>query len=211
MYIMSNKELYRDDDICSICLEGNTYENFLDKLECGHRFHPKCIEEWLDSGNDYFISPPCPNCRQPTKYGYIDDIQYMYQYGFDGPTFMNVSHVGQPEVLSKDGKVLRHRYQRDVPVSEYMIPEDRRKIKAKRGCCKRVMSYINDMLFPSSPFIRNEGGYNKTRSKHRRNRKRHKTKNKRHKKRRKTRRKRNKKRRKTNHKRNRKRRKTKRK
>ena len=42
--------------VCSICLEPINKET---KLNCGHCFHPECIEKWFD-GND-----TCPYCRDP--------------------------------------------------------------------------------------------------------------------------------------------------
>lgn len=39
--------------ICSICLN----EVFTIPLECGHVFHTKCINKWLEQNNT------CPNCR----------------------------------------------------------------------------------------------------------------------------------------------------
>ena len=54
----------RRDDRCPICL-GDTDEcEFLffiapsQTLECGHRFHARCIERWLD------VRDTCPCCRR---------------------------------------------------------------------------------------------------------------------------------------------------
>jgi hypothetical protein len=56
-------------DECSICIspiEGNLDKNGqLDNvfIDCGHAFHTKCFQGWMNSTTDYPI--PCPNCRVP--------------------------------------------------------------------------------------------------------------------------------------------------
>ena len=42
------------NDVCTICLEPclNGVE-----IECGHKFHKKCIEKWTS------LNKTCPNCR----------------------------------------------------------------------------------------------------------------------------------------------------
>ncbi|KHN68867.1 hypothetical protein M896_120890 [Ordospora colligata OC4] len=42
--------------ICSVCLDA-TVDKFV-FLTCGHRFHSKCIEMWLQARKN------CPYCRQ---------------------------------------------------------------------------------------------------------------------------------------------------
>lgn len=46
-------------DECSICLEP-----FKTTLECGHSFHPKCIDNWLKQNPK---NPTCPLCRRPVQ------------------------------------------------------------------------------------------------------------------------------------------------
>ena len=42
---------------CTICLEEFQHQDKLHKLQCGHRFHPACIQRWLPT------HPTCPTCR----------------------------------------------------------------------------------------------------------------------------------------------------
>ncbi|KAJ8034649.1 E3 ubiquitin-protein ligase TTC3 [Holothuria leucospilota] len=54
-------EQYDDEvDPCVICHEELVIKDVLD-LECGHRFHADCIQEWLGTKST------CPNCRKYTK------------------------------------------------------------------------------------------------------------------------------------------------
>ncbi len=48
-----------DDNICSICLEEAQENDQWKVLNCGHKFHSICIEEWL------FKNANCPFCRAP--------------------------------------------------------------------------------------------------------------------------------------------------
>ncbi|KAK9288376.1 hypothetical protein L1049_016830 [Liquidambar formosana] len=54
------------DDSCTICLQSYTDGEFLRGLpSCPHRYHHKCIEQWLTEE-----STSCPQC----KYDYIDQL-----------------------------------------------------------------------------------------------------------------------------------------
>lgn len=44
---------------CSICLMGMNPKRAC-KLDCGHKFHWRCIWRWLKKGNN-----TCPMCRCP--------------------------------------------------------------------------------------------------------------------------------------------------
>ncbi len=46
-----------DDNICSICLEEAQENDQWKVLNCGHKFHDLCIDEWL------FKNANCPFCR----------------------------------------------------------------------------------------------------------------------------------------------------
>ncbi|CAO1436920.1 unnamed protein product [Diamesa tonsa] len=46
---------------CRICLEDMQPSHKVRTLGCCHRYHNKCIEEWLRHDN----SPSCPLCRTP--------------------------------------------------------------------------------------------------------------------------------------------------
>ena len=78
------------NDSCIICLENleDKNENLKDReitkdkeqekeniavLECGHRFHEKCIIEWLKKHNI------CPICRVKQKIGNDDDYNKNYE------------------------------------------------------------------------------------------------------------------------------------
>lgn len=42
---------------CTICCDNINYSQIVRKLKCGHIFHYKCIDEWLETNTK------CPNCR----------------------------------------------------------------------------------------------------------------------------------------------------
>ena len=44
---------------CSMCLDDMNQGDQVSKLECGHSFHPVCIENWILEYNKQH----CPNCR----------------------------------------------------------------------------------------------------------------------------------------------------
>ena len=46
---------------CSICLEKLEKNNSVVILECGHKFHDKCIKNWMK------IKKTCPICRKKIK------------------------------------------------------------------------------------------------------------------------------------------------
>ena len=52
-----------NDDVCAICYSNILYPNssFTTTLQCGHKFHTKCIKTVIDK-SDY---PKCPLCRAP--------------------------------------------------------------------------------------------------------------------------------------------------
>ena len=45
--------------VCSICMETITHRGLNVVTKCQHKFHKKCIDEWLSHNNDV-----CPNCRK---------------------------------------------------------------------------------------------------------------------------------------------------
>ena len=56
-----NCHLHCDDTVsCSICLNPARKTRGVKDLKCGHRFHKKCINDWLRTGSD-----TCPMCRKP--------------------------------------------------------------------------------------------------------------------------------------------------
>ena len=65
--IPKNKEIKKvkivEDKECSVCLcEFDDTEN-ISTAECGHRFHEKCIDEWIKQKG----KNSCPNCRTIMK------------------------------------------------------------------------------------------------------------------------------------------------
>ena len=52
-----NENGYEDIYECPICFESNNDFN-ITTTNCGHRFHTKCIDIWLEENYD------CPMCRQ---------------------------------------------------------------------------------------------------------------------------------------------------
>ncbi|ESN97514.1 hypothetical protein HELRODRAFT_137876, partial [Helobdella robusta] len=44
-------------DNCPICLEPFQDGSFVFELQCGHVFHPQCIDEWFRNARS------CPVCR----------------------------------------------------------------------------------------------------------------------------------------------------
>jgi len=51
-----NNELEHDDK-CSICLENYLKRDIINELKCGHKYHDKCIDEWIITNIN------CPLCR----------------------------------------------------------------------------------------------------------------------------------------------------
>jgi hypothetical protein len=45
---------------CTICLIGPKNKEIWRKLNCGHIYHIKCIDNWI---NKNIVNPTCPNCR----------------------------------------------------------------------------------------------------------------------------------------------------
>lgn len=61
------------DEICSICLEDWIIGDQAKLLGCMHRFHPHCIDSWL---NEKTI---CPNCKQDQREFFSDKIPEQLQ------------------------------------------------------------------------------------------------------------------------------------
>ena len=47
-----------DEDECTICFDRLSSQPNVTPLECGHVFHSKCIDQWLQTKSD------CPICRK---------------------------------------------------------------------------------------------------------------------------------------------------
>ena len=60
-----------DNDTCAICLEGEEDEddNVMVKLSCNHKFHQKCIEDWVKAQHETGLIPQCAVCREKINYG----------------------------------------------------------------------------------------------------------------------------------------------
>lgn len=65
-YISPKKLKINKNDICSICLENiinkEVIPNNIILLQCGHRFHKDCINEW------HKIKTDCPECRNKNSF-----------------------------------------------------------------------------------------------------------------------------------------------
>jgi hypothetical protein len=48
-----------ETESCSICLNPARKTRGVKDLRCGHRFHKKCINEWVEKGGN-----TCPMCRK---------------------------------------------------------------------------------------------------------------------------------------------------
>ena len=45
---------------CSICFDEYSEKEYQRKLKCGHTFHKKCIDRWINKYKHF----SCPTCRQ---------------------------------------------------------------------------------------------------------------------------------------------------
>ena len=57
--ILNEGRLMMSSEECSICLHGIKHTRRNKKIECGHAFHPCCINKWKKSGG-----VTCPVCRR---------------------------------------------------------------------------------------------------------------------------------------------------
>lgn len=82
-----NKERYGADEIpeCTICLSKVKANCRSVTLDCGHRFHTKCINAWMTTQFEYTDSSSCPTCK-----GHI--LTYAYQPVVDTDTDSNSSY-----------------------------------------------------------------------------------------------------------------------
>ena len=60
---------------CSICL--SQIEDHLVKTKCGHFFHKKCLEQWLETANT------CPECRYVLYKKYIKYTLHLFPESSD--------------------------------------------------------------------------------------------------------------------------------
>ena len=56
-FSIATSEMTNDNEICSICLEEIEMNQNIRVLNCFHKYHKNCIEEWLN------ISLICPQCN----------------------------------------------------------------------------------------------------------------------------------------------------
>jgi len=57
--------------LCSICISGYHDDGTCSMLPCGHIFHRKCIEQWLQSGRT--AGGDCPMCKEPILQGALQE------------------------------------------------------------------------------------------------------------------------------------------
>jgi hypothetical protein len=50
-----------NDNTCTICYDNMNESDFYEMKDCKHKFHYKCIIEWI------FQSQTCPLCRHSTE------------------------------------------------------------------------------------------------------------------------------------------------
>jgi len=56
--IKENKYILEEsEEICSICLETYKKNDIMNILKCGHKYHDKCIDGWIETSHN------CPLCR----------------------------------------------------------------------------------------------------------------------------------------------------
>ena len=57
-YTFNNElESENSEESCSICLENYKKNDTINILKCGHKYHEKCIDEWIEKSDN------CPLCR----------------------------------------------------------------------------------------------------------------------------------------------------
>ena len=63
---------------CVICLEKYKKDDEIIKLECGHIFHEKCLNTWIETKNyNYFL---CPICREAISVGkYSNNVKELIE------------------------------------------------------------------------------------------------------------------------------------
>jgi hypothetical protein len=78
---------------CSICIDEITQRDAKSILECGHKYHLRCLGKWLERGNT------CPLCRAPTE---VDKdtvtLRVSWEKRIDGSWIRNVTVVSSPYV-----------------------------------------------------------------------------------------------------------------
>jgi len=65
-YLESDAEM-DGSNMCSICVQNYKKKQELRKLPCGHKFHVKCVDDWLEK------LAACPNCKQELPRAQPDD------------------------------------------------------------------------------------------------------------------------------------------
>lgn len=88
---LSPKKL-KESEECSICLNKMTKEEDIRTLDCGHKFHKKCINEALK------YKRQCPYCRTPIDYN--ERILSPVPYGSSRNDIMNIAL--RPPLINED-------------------------------------------------------------------------------------------------------------
>lgn len=58
-----------EEDICPICQDDEEKLTKSDlRLKCGHKFHTKCINNWIITCQRKYKRPNCPYCRREIKF-----------------------------------------------------------------------------------------------------------------------------------------------
>ena len=73
---------------CVFCLESFSIEGAVKRLQCGHIFHPECLNTWLQDNNT------CPICRAPvTPWDQLKN-QLHQAYGRVSVLLLSFVHIG---------------------------------------------------------------------------------------------------------------------
>lgn len=80
-------------EICSICIDEIKETTSI--LDCGHGYHLKCLDKWLE------YASTCPICRAPTKQEQPSDtvtLRVIWTKGSDGSWTRHIRVLTPPYV-----------------------------------------------------------------------------------------------------------------
>jgi hypothetical protein len=72
----------KDIGECVICISDLNQDNLIRSLECGHRYHSKCISEWIAT-KPFIYTCPCCNREFPIETNITDTEQVMSRQGMN--------------------------------------------------------------------------------------------------------------------------------
>ena len=71
-FLKKKSKKYNNQEICSICLEYIENNHKSKYTECGHKFHTRCLHDWI------MINNTCPICRHEISNKYKKIFIFMY-------------------------------------------------------------------------------------------------------------------------------------